>query len=185
MQWLTGLQDAGVFLQLRQGKNPGIEKLLCFNFPSGNLRYSLELSQWTALEGEFLRTQAGIIDLNTGQKVEQSEQNPSKWNIETPIHIEESQAEFKPFARLFELKFDEKIGKGIDYWEGSNKLIFSYYIYENTWKNKLRICDFDFQTLFADTLAEGEQMGYQTFQRLGDALLFIKDKCELLIYEDL
>jgi hypothetical protein len=185
LQWLTGLQDGGVFLKLRQGKNPGIESLHCYDFPSGKLRYAIDLSQWSALEGEYLRYAQGIIDLKTGKNCSSIPAHSSTWNIEAPQHFEESQAEFNAFATLFKQKFDEKIGKGLDYWEGSDKLIFSYYIYENAWKNKIRICDFDFQTLFIDTIAEGEQMGYQTFQRYQNALLFIKDKRELFIYADL
>ena len=184
LQWLTGLKDGGVFLKLRQGKNPGIESLQCYHFPSGTLRYSIELNQWTALKGEYLESTQGIIDLNSGEFCSEITPNAADWNIESPQHFEESQPEFKPFAALFEKKFDEKIGKGIDYWEGSDKLIFSYYIYENAWKNKIRICDYDFQTLFIDTIAEGEQMGYQTFQRFQNTLLFIKDKRELFIYAD-
>jgi hypothetical protein len=185
LQWLTGLKDGGVFLKLRQGKNPGIESLHAYHFPSGTLRYSIDLSQWTALNGEYLECAQGIIDLNSGEFCSGISGNPADWNIESPQHFEESQSEFKPFATLFEKKFGEKIGKGIDYWEGSDKLIFSYYIYDNTWKNKLRICDFEFQTLFIETIAEGDLMGYQTFQRFGNALIFIKEKRELLIYADI
>ncbi len=184
LQWLTGLKDGGVFLKLRQGKNPGIESLQCYHFPSGTQRYSIALNQWSTLNGEYLACNQGIIDLNSGEFCSEITHNAADWNIESPQHFEESQSEFKPFAALFEKKFDEKIGKGIDYWEGSDKLIFSYYIYENAWKNKIRICDYDFQTLFIDTIAEGEQMGYQTFQRFQNTLLFIKDKRELFIYAD-
>lgn len=184
LQWLTGLNNGGVFLKLRQGKNPGIESLHCYDFPSGQLRYSVDLTQWSMLEGEYLHHPQGIIDLQTGKQCSAIPAKNSDWRIESPQHYEESQTEFKAFATLFEKKFGEKIGKGLDYWEGSNKLIFSYYIYENAWKNKLRICDFNFQTLFIDTIAEGEQMGYQTFQRFQHALIYIKDKRELFIYAD-
>lgn len=187
LQWLTGLTDGGVFLRLRQGKNPGIEGLEVYDFPSGNLRYTLTLSQWTALENNQLITSNGIIDLPTGNLVESIESSNlnSKIQVDSPIHFEESQVEFQAFATLFDLKFQEKIGKGLDYWEGSNKLIFSYYIYENAWKNQLRICDYEFKTVFLETIAEGDLMGYQTFQCVQNTIFFIKDKCELFIYADL
>jgi hypothetical protein len=187
LQWLTGLTDGGVFLRLRQGKNPGIEGLEVYDLPGGALRYALPLSQWTALENQLLHTARGIINLNTGRLVESLDSNESqhKIHVDSPIHYEESQTEFQAFATLFNTKFQEKIGKGLDYWEGSNKLIFSYYIYENTWKNQLRICDYDFKTLFLETIAEGELMGYQTFQCVQNTLFFIKDKRELFIYADL
>jgi hypothetical protein len=184
LNWLTGLSDAGVFLQLKQGKNPGIEKLLCYNLPSGELRYSFNLNQWTSLEGNFLVTNQGTIDLISGKLTNQNQVGRSEIHIESPLHFEESQEEFKAFETLFNQKFGEKIGKGIDYWEGSNKLIFSYYIYENAWKNKLRICDYAFQTQFIETIAEGNQMGYHTFQCIGNKLIFIKDKHEINIYAD-
>lgn len=185
LQWLAGLKDAGVFLQLRQGKNPGIERIECYNLPSGTLRYSLELSQWTQLIGDFLVTNQGVYDLNTGNKTINEPKIRKELSIESPSHFEENQAEFQAFSTLFEQKFQEKIGKGMDYWEGSNKLIFSYYIYENAWKNQLRICDYEFNTLFLETIAEGELMGYHTFQCVQQALIFIKDKRELYIYADL
>jgi len=187
LQWLAGLTDGGVFLKLRQGKNPGIEGLEAYDFPSGELRYSIPLKQWTSLEHQHLLTNQGIIDLVTGKIVDRvtKEQDNSNLKIQSPMHFEESQAEFQSFATLFNQKFEEKIGKGIDYWEGSDKLIFSYYIYENAWKNKLRICDYEFNTLFLETLAEGDLMGYHTFQCVQNTLFFIKDKRELFIYADL
>ena len=187
LQWLAGLVDGGVFLKLRQGKNPGVEGLEAYDFPSGKIRYSLPLTQWSKLENQQLITNQGIIDLTSGkiQTSFDSGKKASDLPVESPIHFEESQTEFQAFATLFDRKFKEKIGKGMDYWEGSNKLIFSYYIYENAWKNQLRICDFDFNTLFLETLAEGELMGYHTFQCVQNTLLFIKDKRELFIYADL
>jgi len=187
LQWLTGLTDGAVFLRLRQGKNPGIEGLEVYDFPSGKLRYKMPLNQWTSFENQQLVTNQGIIDLPTGNILDQvKSKNPaSTIAIESPMHFEESQAEFQAFATLFEQKFKEKIGKGMDYWEGSHKLIFSYYIYDNAWKNQLRICDYEFNTLFLETLAEGELMGYHTFQYVQNSLFFIKDKRELFIYADL
>ena len=187
LQWLAGLVDGGVFLRLRQGKNPGIEGLEAYDFPSGALRYSLPIKQWSTLENQQLITNQGIIDLASGkaQASLDSKNITRDLSVESPMHFEESQAEFQAFVTLFDQKFQEKIGKGMDYWEGSNKLIFSYYIYEKTWKNQLRICDFEFNTLFLETLAEGELMGYHTFQCVQNTLFFIKDKRELFIYADL
>lgn len=187
LQWLAGLSDGGVFLKLRQGKNPGIEGLEAYDLPSGQRRYSIALKQWTSLENQHLLTNQGIIDLATGKIVDRvtPKHENANFQVESPMHFEESQAEFQAFATLFNQKFQEKIGKGMDYWEGSNKLIFSYYIYENAWKNKLRICDYEFNTLFLETLAEGELMGYHTFQCVQNTLFFIKDKRELFIYADL
>ncbi|MEK6546911.1 MAG: hypothetical protein AABZ56_01200 [Bacteroidota bacterium] len=187
LQWLTGLTDGAVFLRLRQGKNPGIEGLEVYDLPTGKLRYKTPLNQWTSIENQQLITNQGIIDLPTGNILDQVNlKNPaSTISIESPMHFEESQSEFQAFATLFAQKFQEKIGKGMDYWEGSNKLIFSYYIYDNAWKNQLRICDYEFNTLFLETLAEGELMGYHTFQYVQNTLFFIKDKRELFIYADL
>jgi len=49
----------------------------------------------------------------------------------------------------------------------------------------LRICTFDFQTLHEETLAEGEKIGFQTFQIVNRHLVYIRDKHELVIYADI
>jgi len=97
LQWLAGLTDGGVFLKLRQGKNPGIEGLEAYDFPSGELRYSIPLKQWTSLEHQHLLTNQGIIDLVTGKIVDRvtKEQDNSNLKIQSPMHFEESQAEFQ------------------------------------------------------------------------------------------
>jgi hypothetical protein len=73
----------------------------------------------------------------------------------------------------------------LDYFEGEDKLIFSYYLYDNGWKNYLRVCNLAFETLVHELIAEGDAIGYHTFTLLNDQLIFVKDKIKLVIYEKL
>ena len=183
--WLTGIQNIGVFICLHTGKNPGIEAIEGYDLATGRKVYRVELTNWIAVEGIYLRTQKGDINLQTGIY---ETQKSIKWqgvSFESPQHFEESQPGLEAFQKLFEQKFGETIAKGLDYWEGSDKLIFSYYLYAQGWKNRLRICTFDFQTLHEETLAEGEKIGFQTFQIVNRHLVYIRDKHELVIYADI
>jgi hypothetical protein len=105
------------------------------------------------------------------------------FRFQTPSHYEESQDYFKDFQLFFKQQFNENIAKGIDYFEGKDKLIFSYYIYDNGWKNYLRVCNLAFETVILELIAEGESIGYQTFTLMNDQLIFVKEKMKLKIYE--
>jgi len=180
--WLIGIQQVGVFMCLHTGKNPGVEAVEGYDLTHGTRIYRIELSTWISVEGTYLRTDKGNINLITG--VYETVKQPL-WegvDFESPQHFEESQPGLEAFQKLFKLKFGETIAKGIDYWEGTDKLIFSYYLYDNGWKNRLRICSFDFQTLYEETLAEGEKIGFQTFQVVHGKLIYIRNKHELVIY---
>jgi len=180
--WLIGIQQVGVFMCLHTGKNPGVEAVEGYDLTNGTRIYRIELSTWISVEDTYLRTDKGNINLITG--VYETVEQPL-WegvDFESPQHFEESQPGLEAFQKLFKLKFGETIAKGIDYWEGTDKLIFSYYLYDNGWKNRLRICSFDFQTLYEETLAEGEKIGFQTFQVVHGKLIYIRNKHELVIY---
>jgi hypothetical protein len=109
----------------------------------------------------------------------------SPFNFQTPQHYEESQDYFKDFQTFFKQQFNENIAKGLDYFEGEDKLIFSYYLYDNGWKNYLRVCNLAFESLVHELIAEGDAIGYHTFTLLNDQLIYVKDKIKLVIYEKL
>ena len=120
------------------------------------------------------------LDLRKGHFVD----NPSSFDqgsleVEASQHFEESQPGFKEFQQFFAQQFSEKIVKVLDYWEGADKLIFSYYLYESGLKNKLLVTDKAFHILHEDVLAEGDGMGYQTFQVFQNQLIYIKNKHQL------
>ena len=73
----------------------------------------------------------------------------------------------------------------MDCWDGNDKIIFSYYLYDNGWKNYLRVCNLAFETILLEQIAEGDTIGYQTFTLLNEQLIFVKDKLKLKIYEKL
>jgi len=153
-----GSENEAIFIKLQQSKNPGIESIQT---------YSVEPLR-------LLR-----------------EENPRPivtsdvFNFQTPQHYEESQGYFKDFQAFFKKQFNETIAKGIDYFEGNDKLLFSYYLYDNGWKNYLRVCNLAFETILLEQIAEGETIGYQTFSLLNEQLIFVKDKLKLKIYEKL
>jgi hypothetical protein len=153
-----GSENEAIFIKLQQSKNPGIESIQT---------YSVEPLR-------LLR-----------------EENPRPivtsdvFNFQTPQHYEESQEYFKDFQAFFKKQFNETIAKGIDYFEGNDKLLFSYYLYDNGWKNYLRVCNLAFETILLEQIAEGETIGYQTFSLLNEQLIFVKDKLKLKIYEKL
>ena len=153
-----GFENEAIFIKLQQSKNPGIESI-----------------QTYSLEPLKLIKEEKPRPLNT----------ESPFNFQTPQHYEESQDYFKDFQTFFKQQFNENIGKGIDYFEGEDKLLFSYYLYDNGWKNYLRVCTLAFETLVLELIAEGDTIGYQTFSLLNEQLIFVKDKLKLRIYEKL
>lgn len=180
--WLVGINNIAVFLCLHTGKNPGIEAIEGYDLEKGQRVYRIELTSWLALEGMYLRTAKGDINLQTGVYEPIQSHDWQGVTFESPQHFEESQPGLEAFQALFKQKFGESIAKGIDYWEGTDKLIFSYYLYDKGWKNRLRICSFDFQTCFEETLAESDKIGFHTFQIVHKHLVYIRDKHELVIY---
>ena len=123
------------------------------------------------------------IDLRNGKFLDAP--NASTHSIleaQASQHFEESQSGFKEFQVFFDLHFSKKIVKGLDYWEGADKLIFSYYLYDSGLKNIISVTDKAFNILHEDVLAEGDGMGYQTFQVFQNQLIYIKHKHQLEQY---
>lgn len=189
LQWLKGRENLGVFVRLQSGKNPGIEAIEAYQLQDGKLRYTVESQQAKELTEDQVLIQQGntvsILDLDSGKILSEQKKNIDNegFNFESPHHIEESQEQFNAFKQFFSLKFSLQIAKGLDYWEGEDKLIFSYYLYDGAWKNYLLVCDLNFQILLHELLEEGDLMGYHTFQIFQNHLLFIQHKLQLEIYE--
>ena len=183
--WLCGIEGIGVFLRLQSGKNPGIEAVEAYQLATGEKQYEVEVKQRHQLVNEFLlinqdSTSLHWLNLRNGFYVDApTSSRYEAFEIDASQHFEESQPGFKEFQQFFELQFSEKIVKGLDYWEGADKLIFSYYLYESDLKNKLRVTDKAFNILHEDVLAEGDGMGYQTFQVFQNQLIYIKNKYQL------
>jgi hypothetical protein len=154
----SGDEKEAIFIKLQQSKNPGIESIQT---------YSLEPLKLIKEEKSL-----PIIPKNA-------------FSFQVPQHYDESQEYFKDFQAFFQKQFNETIAKGIDYFEGNDKLLFSYYLYDNGWKNYLRVCNLAFDTILLEQIAEGDTIGYQTFSILNEQLIFVKDKLKLKIYEKL
>ena len=154
----SGDEKEAIFIKLQQSKNPGIESIQTFTLKPLKL-IKEEKSLPSIVENAF--------------------------SFHVPQHYDESQEYFKDFQAFFLKQFNETIAKGIDYFEGNDKLLFSYYLYDNGWKNYLRVCNLAFETILLEQIAEGETIGYQTFSLLNEQLIFVKDKLKLKIYEKL
>ena len=158
LNFQSGDENQAIFIKLQKSKNPGLEAIQTYSLRPIQL---LKEEKPRALNSE------------------------SPFNFKTPQHYEESQDYFKDFQTFFKQQFNENIAKGLDYFEGEDKLIFSYYLYDNGWKNYLRVCNLAFETLVLELIAEGDAIGYHTFTLLKDQLIFVKDKIKLVIYEKL
>jgi hypothetical protein len=158
LNFQSGDEKQAVFIKLQKSKNPGLEAIQTYSLRPIKL-----------LKEEIPHV------LNS----------ESPFNFQTPQHYEESHDYFKDFQTFFKQQFNENIAKGLDYFEGEDKLIFSYYLYDNGWKNYLRVCNLAFETLVHELISEGEAIGYHTFTLLNDQLIFVKDKIKLVIYEKL
>lgn len=158
LNFAQGSENNAVFIKLQQSKNPGIESIQTYSLvPLQKLKE--EKPRQIHFENNF--------------------------SFQVPQHYEEGQDYFKDFQSFFQQQFNEKIAKGIDYLEGEDKLLFSYYLYDNGWKNYLRVCNLAFDTILLEQIAEGDTIGYQTFTLLNEQLIFVKDKLKLKIYEKL
>jgi hypothetical protein len=156
LNFVQGSENEAIFIKLQQSKNPGIESIQTY-----------ALQPIKLLKEEKPRP---LI-------------SESPFHFQTPQHYDESQAYFKDFQAFFKQQFNETIAKGIDYFEGEDKLLFSYYLYDNGLKNYLRVCNLAFETILLEQIAEGEAIGYQTFTLLNEQLIYVKDKLKLKIYE--
>ena len=191
LNWICSKGNIGVFSKLKSSKNPGIESIEAYDLSTGKLVYQIPCQFWFETKNEFILLEIDKknywVNLSNGQFESEVELNNTQQFgeliVQNPEHYEESQAFFKEFQDFFLLKFQEKIAKGIDYWEGKEKLIFSYYIYDQGWKNYLKICDSDFVIEHQELISEGDLIGYNTFQIIENQLIYVKNKQQIVVYE--
>ncbi|MHA8065666.1 hypothetical protein V7S76_03180 [Aquirufa sp. ROCK2-A2] len=191
LTWITSLEQIGVFCQIKSGKNPGIQGIEAYDLLTGDLRYRIDCQHWLEIKGFNILIshdqKSFWIDLRNGKMVKEESVDfdsishvPKATN---PQHYEENQEYFKDFQLFFQQKFQENISKGIDYWEGKEKLIFSYYIYHQGWKNYLKICDLDFHVTHVELISEGDLIGYNTFQIIENQIVYVTNKQQIVVYE--
>ena len=188
--WLKGVGNIGLFLRLKSGINPGIEALEAFDLASGNLIYEFAITYWVKLTDSHIQVvqEKALywINLQTGQfevPEDPTDEGSNQFLFENPAHFEENQPGFSDFKLFFKQNFDENIVKAMDCWDGNDKIIFSYYLYEDGLKNILRVCDKGFKTEHTEIIAGGETIGFNTFQIFNRTLIYIKDKHQLIFYE--
>lgn len=191
LNWITNHGKLGIFSQLKSSKNPGIECIEAYDLSTGQLAYRIPCQFWFETKEEAISIEMDKkkywVNLLSGLFQEEPFlPNTQQFNIsvvQNPEHYEESQPFFKEFQEFFLLRFQEKIAKGIDYWEGKEKLIFSYYIYDKGWKNYLKICDSNFVVEYQELIFEGDLIGYNTFQIIENQIIYVKNKQQIVVYE--
>jgi hypothetical protein len=188
--WLKGVGNIGLFLCLKSGINPGIEALEAYDLASGKLIYEVSITNWIQLTNAHIQVVQekkmywlNLITGNFENPKDPNEEVINHFQFENPSHFEENQPGFSDFKLFFKQNFDENIVKAMDCWDGNDKIIFSYYLYEDSLKNILRVCDKGFKTELKEIIAEGETIGFNTFQIYHRTLIYIKDKHELILYE--
>ncbi len=157
--WIDSNKEKAFFSLLENGKNPKSIGIFGVNLNTGTIEEKIE--------------NLPIIDSST--------YSSTMFYIQNPNHYTEEDIYFKDFQEFFDRTFQQKIIKGIDYLEGDNKLIFSYYLYENTWVNKLKVCNLSFDTLWEETIESTQLMGHKTFQIFENLIIYTKNKNELII----
>ena len=188
--WLKGVGNIGLFLRLKSGINPGIEALEAYDLASGNLIYEVAIAHWVKFTHSHIQVvqekSLYWINLQSGHfeiPEDPTDEGSNQFLFENPSHFEENQPGFSDFKLFFKQNFDENIVKAMDCWDGNDKIIFSYYLYEDGLKNILRVCDKGFETEHTEIIAEGETIGFNTFQIFNRTLIYIKDKHQLIFYE--
>jgi hypothetical protein len=159
-QWIDAHEQSAFFSEMEQGKNPKAESVL-----------KIDLKTGTVLE------KMTIFSSNLNPKYFASQ----LFSVQTPTHYPQTDSHFGAFQTFFQKKFSEEIDKGIDYLEANKKLIFSYYLYKNTWVNRLKVCNLSFEILWEDELERNDLMGHTTFQMVNQLLVYTKNKKELVI----
>ena len=126
LSWIKSIDQIGIFARLKSGKNPGIQSIEAYDLSSGKKNYHIDCSFWFDIQDKYMlvdiQQQKQWIDLRSGKF--QSElpdvlaKDSSQLLQENPTHYEENQTYFKEFQDFFQENFQEKISKGIEYWEG-------------------------------------------------------------------
>ena len=161
--WLGCTDWKASFSLIIQGKNPKAESYVTIDLKTGTVFEKTNVFSFQSIA-------------NTKTKIE--------FEIQNPTHYQESNPHFESFREFFLKKFKIEISKGIDYLDSTNKLIFSYYLYENTWVNKLKVCNLSFETEWEDCLDSNELIGHTTFQVVNQFLVYTKNKNEMIILEN-
>lgn len=161
--WIDASENETAFSIIEQGKNPNAIGVFKINLDNGTIIKKFNNYQ----SNTFLNKKASEI-----------------FKIENPSHYRQDDSYFKDFKDFFSKKFGLTIDKGIDYFESKDKLIFSYYLYENTWVNRLKVCNLSFNTLWDDQIESNELIGHHTFQVFENLIIYTKNKNELIILDN-
>lgn len=105
--------------------------------------------------------------------------------LKLPFHYVEGSINFDKVADYVKQHCGDKCVKVIDYLQTQSAIAISYYIYdEEKLANFLLILDSEGEELEREKLGEGlEKVGMNTFFRINNYLITIKDKIELKIYK--
>jgi hypothetical protein len=106
-------------------------------------------------------------------------------NIETSLtHYPEDSPHFPTIYKFLYRLMNIDAVRGVDYIEISDKIIISYYIYnDKSFLNYLLVTNRSCQILLNDLIAEAEGIGIDTFTVKSDTLLYVKNQTQFVGYK--
>ncbi|MDI9865112.1 hypothetical protein QM480_12300 [Flectobacillus sp. DC10W] len=134
-------------------------------------------------------TQKHYLNILTGELTEYIPQVPDNFSSQTyrylqPVHYTEQNEHFPAIHRFLYRLLNVDIQKGVDYLEYKDKIIISYYLYqENKLWNYLLVVNNRKEVLLNELLTESEGLGLGTFTVKPEILLYVKNKSQLHGYE--
>jgi hypothetical protein len=134
-------------------------------------------------------TQKHYLNIQTGEISEYIPQISDNFSSQSyrhlqPIHYTEQNEYFPAIHRFLYRLLNVDIQKGVDYLEYKDKIIISYYLYqENKLWNYLLVVNNRKEVLLNELLTESEGLGLGTFTVKPEILLYVKNKSQLHGYE--
>jgi hypothetical protein len=198
-QWwisLVGAKDNLAFLQSYQGSgNPDHKNLIAVDISNGETRWTAEqfsLYGWGE-DGQLLgfsthnEFQQATIEVKSGQL------SPGTWKssvlensevAKSPITYLQGSDHFESVKNFVGKYVNEPISQGLEYLESEKIIGISYYVtHGEVLANYLLVTDKDGNRLLQEKLGENlPGLGVHTFFTLGDCVIFVKNKCEMVSY---
>lgn len=133
------------------------------------------------LNNYYLSAKNGtLIESNVGNVTHKK----TNATIIQPIHYTEESRFFPAIFKFFYRLFNIDIQKAVDYLEFKDKIIISYYLYNNnSFSNYLLITNKQQDVLLNELIANSEGLGMTTFVVKPDILLYVKHKYQIHGYE--
>lgn len=188
-KWMTGLElfhNHQIILHGYDKEQNIHKKGIAFYNTTGELEY-----QFDYLTFQFI-TNDGVVAIDPNEKLvsiengelyefnatENAKPTTTETDVVLPIHYTAEDPHFTTIQRYLKESFQKEAVHGIDYVEFNDKILISFYLYDNRkLKNELFILNLEGQLLHHETLDEQlSGIGYGTFFIIKEALFYIQNK---------